>query len=101
MSRPIVVTVCTGSSSESWEPYQPPLPWHSRAGGGAVHSINSGCEQSQRASPLFDDLIGAGEQRLRHVKAERLGGLKVEHQLEFGRQLYGQIGGLCSLKNAI
>src|SRR5262249_6323057 len=32
MSRPIVVTVCMGSSSESWELYQPPLPWHSRAG---------------------------------------------------------------------
>src|SRR5262249_482417 len=43
MSRPIVVTVCMDSSSESWEPYQPPLPWHSRAGGGAVHSITSGC----------------------------------------------------------
>jgi hypothetical protein len=41
MSRPIVLTVCINSSSESWELYQPPLPWHSRAGGGAVHSINS------------------------------------------------------------
>src|SRR6187401_131997 len=26
-------------SSESWEPQQRPLPWRSRAGGGAVHSI--------------------------------------------------------------
>src|SRR6266849_3709067 len=42
MSKPIVVTVCMGSSSESWEPQQPPYPWHSRAGGGAVHSLKSG-----------------------------------------------------------
>ena len=36
-----VVTVRMGSSSESWEPQQPPYPWRSRAGGGAVHSINN------------------------------------------------------------
>src|SRR4026209_2386872 len=42
MSRPIVVIVCMVSSSESWGPQQHPHPWHSRAGGGAVHSIRSG-----------------------------------------------------------
>src|ERR1700733_4020011 len=42
MSRPIVVIVCISSSSESWEPYRRPDLWHSRAGGGAVHSINNG-----------------------------------------------------------
>src|SRR6516225_6322625 len=31
MSGPIVVTVCIGSSSESWELQWPPYPWHSRA----------------------------------------------------------------------
>src|SRR6478672_9157447 len=41
MSRPIVVIICMASSSESWEPQQRPHPWHSRAGGGAVHSITS------------------------------------------------------------
>jgi hypothetical protein len=29
-------------SSESWEHQQHPHPWHSCAGGGAVHSIKSG-----------------------------------------------------------
>jgi hypothetical protein len=34
----------------------------------------SGCEQSQQRSPLFDHLVGRGEQRRRHFKAERLRG---------------------------
>ena len=41
MSRPIVVTVCMDSFSESWEAQLLPQPWHSPAGGGAVHSIKS------------------------------------------------------------
>jgi hypothetical protein len=49
ISRPIVVITCIIASSESWGPYQRPHPWHSRAGGGAVHSINSG---HSRAGPL-------------------------------------------------
>jgi hypothetical protein len=32
-------------SSESWSPQQQPRTWHSRAGGGAVHSIKSSREQ--------------------------------------------------------
>ena len=32
MSRPIVVTICMDSSSESWEPRPLPQPWQSRAG---------------------------------------------------------------------
>src|SRR3954465_1880469 len=39
----------------------------------------------------FDHLVGAGEQRRWHVEAERLRGLKVDDQLELGRQLNGQI----------
>jgi len=41
-----------GSSSESWEPNQHPHPWHSRAGGGAVHSINR-----RHRGALFDYLV--------------------------------------------
>ena len=37
-------------SSKSWEPQQLPFPWHSRAGGGAVHSIRSGPYWPSRAS---------------------------------------------------
>src|SRR5215469_18815456 len=37
-------------SSESWEPQQAPRRWHSRAGGGAVHSIKSGHMQCSKKS---------------------------------------------------
>src|SRR5215471_17730226 len=47
MSRPTVIA-CMFSSSDSWELQQHPRLWHSRAGGGAVHSIRSGHMQRTR-----------------------------------------------------
>ena len=43
---------------------------------------------------LLDHLVGAGEQRRRNVDAKRLRGLEIDHQLELGRLLDRQIGGL-------
>ena len=40
--------------------------------------------------PSFDRLIGAGEERRRHFKAERLGGLEVDDKFEFRRRLHGR-----------
>src|SRR5262245_24338302 len=45
----------------------------------------SGCEQPQQESRLFDHLVGAGEQRGRHVEAEGLGRDQVDDQIELGR----------------
>ena len=41
---------------------------------------------------LFDHLVGAIKQRLRHSKAECLGGLQVNHQLEFGGSTIRSLG---------
>jgi hypothetical protein len=61
----------------------------------------TGCEQSQQSSPLFNHLVGACQQRRRHVDAERLGGLHIDDQLVLGRRLHRKIGGLFALEDAI
>jgi hypothetical protein len=50
---------------------------------------------------LFDHLVGASEQRVRHVEAERFGRLEVDHQLVLGRRLHRKVGRLLALENAI
>jgi len=40
---------------------------------------------------LLNHLAGAGKHRGRHVQAERLGGLQVDHKLVFGRRLHRQV----------
>src|ERR1700738_4742833 len=49
--------------------------------------------------PSFDDLVGAGEDRLRDGEAERLGGLEIHDQLECGWLLHRQIGGLSTFED--
>jgi hypothetical protein len=61
----------------------------------------SGCEQSQQGSPLFDHLVGARKHSGRQIKAKRLGGFQVEHQLVFHRRLHQQLSRRFTLENAI
>jgi hypothetical protein len=49
----------------------------------------------------FDYLVGAGEQRWRHCKAQCLGHLEIDNKLELGRQLNGKFGWLCAMQYAI
>src|SRR5215467_7504220 len=60
----------------------------------------TGREQMQQGSRLFDDLVGAGEQRRRNFKAEPFGGLEVDHKLILGRRLHRKIGRLLAVEYA-
>jgi len=48
---------------------------------------------------LLNHLVGAGEERLRHGQAEGFRGFQVDDQLELGRLLDRQVGGLGTSEN--
>src|SRR5215469_7993806 len=98
MSRPIVVIVCMFGSSESWEPQQAPHQWHSRAGGGAVHSIITGLMQCSK-SPLFDHLVSERKHLIWNGEAKRLGCLEIDDQIELGGLHDWQVGGFFALED--
>jgi hypothetical protein len=49
----------------------------------------------------LDHLVGAQQDRWRYVKAEGLGGLEVDHQLERGRILNRQLAYLDTSKDTV
>jgi hypothetical protein len=50
---------------------------------------------------LFDHLVGAGDERRRHVEAQRPGDLEVDHQFELRRLLDRQFSGFRASENTI
>src|SRR5690349_20803058 len=56
-----------------------------------------------RAVPVvsFNDLVGAGEERMRNGKAKRVRSREVDHKLNFGRLLDRKFAGLGSAQNLI
>src|SRR6516225_11529505 len=67
----------------------------------ATQSAKSGHSHCSKKAPLFDHLVGAGEQRWRDVEAKRFGGLEVDHKLVPGRVLHREVTRLLTLENAI
>src|SRR5262245_15754052 len=57
----------------------------------ALVGSRSGCEQMQQVAPLLDHLVGTGEDRRRHVEAERFRRLEVNRQLVLGRCLHRKV----------
>jgi hypothetical protein len=55
----------------------------------------------RRNKQLFDHLVGAGKQRRGDIKAERLGGLDIDGQLELGRLLDRKVRRRGPLEDAI
>jgi hypothetical protein len=55
----------------------------------------------QQKTPLFDHLVGGGEQRRWYLKPDCLGGLEVNHQLELDWRLDGKLARFRALENAV
>src|SRR5262249_47401856 len=69
------------------------LARHPRAVDLTPYSDRTMCKTRTLAS-LFDHLVGEREQLGRNVEAQHLGGLEIDDQLELGRLLDGEVGGL-------
>src|SRR5215510_12521093 len=81
-------------------------PRNQRQGGkrdsarGQMQKFAAGKFHFEPAFTSFDHLVGAGEERRRHVEAERARGLQVDDELELGRAHDRQVGRFLALEDA-
>ena len=65
-------------------------PWSSQfvRRGTVIRDALGGAVPEIFGDQSFDHLVGAGEQRVGHGKALRLGGIEFDNRLVFGRRLH-------------
>ena len=56
-------------------------------------------DRCRSRAPLLDYLVGEGEQLVWNLEAERLGGLEVDHEVEFDRLYDRKVGRLGAFEN--
>src|ERR1700752_3781358 len=59
------------------------------------------CNKIGQKQTSFDQVVRAGKQRQRYSEADRFSGLEINNQLEFGRPLDRQIGGLFAFEDTM
>src|SRR5215467_1299312 len=82
--------VRTGSRAEMLRVSKTGLLLPEKADGGAEVLVCQLGAINRHNRRLFDDLVGAKQDRWGHCKTERFGGLEVQDHLDFCRQLNGQ-----------
>ena len=60
--------------------------------------IRKPSQQTEVGLTLFDHFVGAGNERGRHAEPERLGGLEMNHEVEFSRLLDRKVTGFSPLR---
>jgi hypothetical protein len=58
-------------------------------------------KQVEARAASLDHLVGELLQMQRHIEAQRLGGLEVDHQLVLGWRLHRKVGRFLALENLI
>jgi hypothetical protein len=89
--RPVEPAVNSGPNRPETQ-----LPLYARKRTEVGHPAISETCQTRKSRVLFDHFVGACAESWRDSEAEGLRRLEVYHQLEFGRLLNRQIGGLCA-----
>jgi hypothetical protein len=80
-----------------------PLSGHAADNAISTRMTHTGCRAFKTfalQSTLFDHLICEGKNLRRNLDPKRLGGLKIDDELELGRQQNRQVGGLLALEHA-